>query len=69
MGSIKLRHQWDLVWLVTLNESYEVISIHEAERAIVEEALKRPGSKARNIRGALGIREFCRIGRQVWPSA
>ena len=38
----------------------------EAPIAAVEERLNLPGSKAR-ARGALGVREFKRLGRQVWP--
>jgi hypothetical protein len=67
IGQIKLAHEWDVVWFVTLDEKFEPVSIHEADRASVEAALKKPGSKSRNVRGTLGIRQFLRISEQVWP--
>ena len=53
--------------LVILDEEFQPVVIHEAERAAIETALSRPGSKARNERGALTVTEFRAIGRQVWP--
>jgi hypothetical protein len=38
----------------------------EAPTSAVEERLAVPGSKARE-RGALGVREFRRLARQIWP--
>jgi hypothetical protein len=44
-----------------------VTEIHEATRRAVLAALRRPGSKARNVRGQMQIGLFKRIGRQIWP--
>ena len=38
----------------------------EAPYWTVEERLNVPGSKARE-RGALGVREFKRLARKIWP--
>lgn len=67
MGAIGLNKPWDAVLLVLLNADLDTISIHRAERDVIEEALSAPGSKSRNERGQLGIAKFKSIGRQVWP--
>ena len=67
LGSIRLNHEWDAVLLIVLDERFELRWIFEAERPAIREALKAPGSKARNERGALAITKFKSIGRQVWP--
>lgn len=67
VGGIKLNHPWDAVLLILFNQSFEPVMIYEAERKAVALALAEPGSKARNIRGALSITKFKSIGRKVWP--
>ena len=67
MGSIDLDKPWDAVILVLMDEKFSPVVIYEADRAAITEALQRPGSKARNERGALAITKFRSIGRQVWP--
>jgi len=69
LGSIDLSKDWDSVILVTLDELYEPVAIHEAPRKTVEAALTRPGSKARNKRGQLGISQFIRIAECRWSAA
>jgi hypothetical protein len=69
LGSIDLQKQWDSVVLVTLNEQYEPVMIHEAPRAAVEAALTKPGSKSRNQRGQLGVSQFVRIAHLRWSAA
>lgn len=69
LGSIHLEHDWDVVVLVLMDELFEPKAIYEADRPSIEAALNRPGSKARNERGALAIQKFISIGRQVWPVA
>jgi len=69
LGSIRLDHEWDVVVFVLMNEFFEPQAMYEAERAAIEEALTKPGSKARNERGALAITKFISIGTQVWPTA
>ncbi len=66
LGSIRLDHEWDAVLLVVMDELFELRWIFEAERPAIEEALKAPGSKARNERGALSLTKFKSTGRQVW---
>lgn len=68
LGSIRLEHDWDVVLLVLMDELFEPKAIYEAARPSIEAALTRPGSKARNERGALAITKFISIGCQVWPA-
>jgi hypothetical protein len=67
VGKIQLDKDWDIVLLVILDPDYETLHIYQANRATIKEALERPGSKARNERGALAVSQFKAIGRQVWP--
>jgi hypothetical protein len=66
IGQIALKHGWDSVMLVLLNEEFQAVEIYEAERANVEKALLAPGSKARNERGQLGVGQFKSIAKLVW---
>jgi len=54
---------------VLLDEHFDALAIHEAERTPVLAALTAPGSKARNERGALSRSKFRSIGRLVWEPA
>src|SRR5690606_2308109 len=67
LGRIDLDKPWDAVLLVLMDEFFRPTAIYEADRAAVMEALQKPGSKARNERGALAITKFKSIGKQVWP--
>ena len=67
LGSIRLDHKWDVVVFVMMDEMFEPQYMYEADRRAVRRALKKPGSKARNERGALSISKFKSIGKQVWP--
>src|SRR6266536_1871394 len=53
LGSIRTEHDWDAVLMVLLDYEFNATDIYEAQRAQVEAALMAPGSKARNVRGAL----------------
>ncbi len=68
VGAIKLDHEWTDVILVLMNEFFEPISMYRAGRAEIAKALQKPGSRARNDRGALAIVQFTKIGQKVWPS-
>lgn len=68
LGSIRLEHEWDTVLLVLMNQYFEVTEMWEAQRAKVESAILKPGSKARNERGALSVSKFKQISTQVWPT-
>jgi hypothetical protein len=67
IGSIDVNSEFDAVLLVLLDERLETLGIWEADRAAVVAALTAPGSRARNVRGALGVAQFKRIARRVWP--
>ncbi|WP_434064576.1 DUF6998 domain-containing protein [Symbiopectobacterium purcellii] len=67
VGSIRLEHQWDSVILVLMNEFFVVSEMWEADRPMVEAALLAPGSKSRNVRGALSVSKFKQISKRVWP--
>ena len=66
VGSIRFDHEWDSVVLVILDEDFEPLEIHEAQRATIQNALDEPGSKARNKRGALSVSKFKSIGLLLW---
>jgi len=67
LGSIDINKEFDAVLLVLLDENYEATVIYEATREAVMDALVKPGSKARNERGALSISKFKSIGHVRWP--
>jgi hypothetical protein len=66
VGRIKLEHAWDTIVLVLLDNYFEPFAIYEADRRSITEEIRRPGSKARNKRGALSVTSFERLGRLVW---
>ncbi|SDS10369.1 hypothetical protein SAMN05216496_0799 [Pseudomonas sp. Z003-0.4C(8344-21)] len=66
MGAIDLRQPFDTVLLVLLDFEFNAFAMYEASRAKVEAALTVPGSKARNERGALAIRQFMSIATLRW---
>jgi hypothetical protein len=67
VGSIDLEGAWEAVLLVLLDEELNATEIYQADRDAVTEALQRPGSKARNDRGQLGVSQFKAAGRRIWP--
>lgn len=68
LGSIKLDHEWDTVILVLVDINFEPIKIYEALREDIKRELAKPGSKARNERGALSISKFRSIASLIWSS-
>ncbi len=68
IGSISLDHEWDCVMFILLDERFEPQAIFEADRGALEAALAKPGSKARNERGALSISKFRSVGMQIWSA-
>lgn len=68
LGSIRLEHEWDVVLLVIMDFTFDVLEMWEADRPVVKKAILAPGSKSRNERGALSISKFKQIDIQVWPS-
>ena len=69
LGSIRLDHEWDTVALILMNQNFKPLAIYEADRAVVKRELLRPGSKARNERGALSVSKFKTIGKLQWSSS
>jgi hypothetical protein len=66
---IKIDGEFDAVLLVLLDKStFEAIEIWRADRATVKERLTAPGSRSRNERGSMGIRQFKSIAgpRPLW---
>ena len=66
LGSVRLDKEWDRIVLVLMDEYLEVTKIYQADRTAVEGALRAPGSKARNERGALSVNKFKSIGTLIW---
>jgi hypothetical protein len=66
LSSIRLDHPWDTVMLVLMDGAFAPQAIYEANRADIERELKNPGSKARNVRGALAVSKFKAIASLVW---
>ena len=52
--------------MVLLDDNFEAIKIHDAERAAVLQALSALGSKARNERGALAVSKVKSIAKLRW---
>jgi hypothetical protein len=69
VGALNVKQKRDGVLLVLMDQNFDTVSIFEAPRAAVVDALSRPGGKTRTERGALAVSQFCRIARQVWPPA
>lgn len=68
LGTIKQGAACDTVLLVLLdNRTLEPREMWEAPYLAVAERLALPGSKAR-ARGALGVSEFRRLAKKIWPS-
>lgn len=66
LGSIDLAKPFDAVLLVLLDLDFNAFAMYESSRDAVVSALTKPGSKARNERGALGIRQFIAISDCRW---
>lgn len=66
LGSLDLAQPFDVVLLVLLDLDFNAFAMYEASREVVVTALTKPGSKARNERGALGIRQFMAISSKRW---
>lgn len=69
VGQIRLDREWDSVVLVLMDGHFEPLEIYEAERSAIERELLRPGSKARNERGAMAVSKFKAIGELRWAAS
>ena len=68
LGAIQLDKEWDSVILVMMDNKFNPTEMYEADRADIEAALKKPGSKARNERGQLSVSKFKSISSQIWTN-
>jgi hypothetical protein len=66
LGSIRTERDWDAVLMVLLDHEFNALEIYEAQRPEIVSALKKPGSIARNVRGALSVSKFKSIGKLRW---
>lgn len=66
LGSIDLAKPFDTALLVLLGSDFNAFAMYEASRDAVVTALTKPGSRVRNERGSLGIRQFMAISSQRW---
>ena len=64
--SINLDKSFDSVVLVLMRGQYQVVEIWKAPRRRVRKRLQEPGSKARNERNSMSVRQFKSIGELVW---
>lgn len=70
LGSIDISKEFDSVLLVVLDENLDASEMFEVSRAEVLVELSKPGSKARNERGALAVSSFKNLaGAPRWKRA
>lgn len=70
LGSIDVSKDFDSVLLVVLDENLDASEMFEVSREDVLSELSKPGSKARNERGALAVSSFKRMaGAARWKRA
>lgn len=66
VGKIDITKPFDAVLLVLMDETLNATSIYQAPRRKVISAITKPGSRARNERGALSVSKFKSIASCVW---
>lgn len=67
VGRIDVKNNaWDSVVLVLLDGQFQPTEMWEASRAALEDALAKPGSRARNERGQLSVSQFKARAKRVW---
>lgn len=66
LGQLKLEQPWDYVILVLMDENYEPVEIHEADREVLVETLNDPSASKRTARGMISVARFKIIGRLLW---
>jgi hypothetical protein len=63
LGQLKMDKEWDIAMLVLMDENYEPVEIHEAQRGPLEAAL---AEATPNKRGTVSVGRFKMIGRCLW---
>ncbi len=66
VGQLKLERDWDSVLLVIMDEEYQPVEIHEAEREDILQAMEETADSSRRKRGAMSVARFKAISRLVW---
>lgn len=66
LGQLKLEQPWDFIALVLMDDNYEPVEIHEADRAALIETLNDPSASKRTARGMISVSRFRMIGRLMW---
>ena len=61
LGWISLKHEWDVVLAVLMDELFELKAVYSADRHDIQDSLA--GEK----RNDLHVTKFISIGHQVWP--
>ncbi len=66
IGQLRVERDWDSVLLVIMDENYEPVEIHEAEREDICQAMDDTADSSRRKRGAMSVARFKIISRLVW---
>lgn len=69
LSRINLAYDWDKLAMLIMDHQFAPQRIYEADRADIEAALTKPGSKARNERGQLGVTKVISIGNLIWENS
>ncbi|NDE90128.1 MAG: hypothetical protein EB059_03180 [Alphaproteobacteria bacterium] len=64
--TIKMTHSWDTTILVLLDKNFNTRAIYEAQRDAISTEISKLSDKAK-ARGAIGLRTFKKIAKQIWP--
>jgi hypothetical protein len=68
-GMLKATAACDAVVLVLFDDEFRATQIWQADYRTIDRALRRPGSKGRNVRRQLAVSKFRALGTRVWPVA
>lgn len=66
LGQLNLDQAWDLLLLVLLNDEFMAQEIYQAERAMIETALKPQSGE--NRKGAMSVAKFKVLSTLVWTA-
>lgn len=69
VGGIRSEHEFDTVALILMTHAFDVTGVYEVDRRAIEIAIQKPGSKARNERGALAVSQFIRLSKEAADEA
>lgn len=69
VGQISFKHEWNTVALILMDGDFVPLAVYEADRERIRTELERPGSRARNERGALSVEKFKSVATRIWSSS